>query len=57
MPQLLGIALIGGVVWLAYRAISKQMAKVGEELREAERNAKPVPLKRDDDGIFRPDEE
>ena len=57
MPQLIGLVLVGGAVWLACRAVSKQMKKVGEELRRAEQKAKPVPLKRDDDGVFRPDQE
>lgn len=56
MPQLIAIALVGGAAWLAWRALRKEMARVGEELHEAERvrNDSPTRLERGPDGVWRP---
>ena len=55
MPQLLGIALIGGAIWLGYRALKKEMARVADEVRKAEvkENGK-TELKQGEDGVYRP---
>ena len=57
MPQILAIALIGGVAWFAVRAFRKEMARVGEEVRrqEAKSAAKEIePLEQGKDGVYRP---
>ena len=60
MPQLIGIALVGGVIWFGYRALKREMERIGRETREAERKAKEAKrgkeLVRGDDGVFRPEE-
>ena len=57
MPQLIGIALIGGVIWYGYRAFKREMERIGKETREAEAKAKSgTVLKPDEDGVYRPDE-
>ena len=55
MPQLIAMALIGGVLWYGYRAFTKQMAKAAEELRKAEAEEKSkTELKLGKDGVYRP---
>ena len=55
MPQLLAIALIGGVVWYAYRAFKKEMARVAEEVQRAEaKKEEQSKLVQGEDGIYRP---
>lgn len=61
MPQLIGLALLGAVVWFGYRALKREMERIGRETREAERQAEEAKrgkeLVRGDDGVFRPDGE
>jgi hypothetical protein len=57
MPQLLALALIGGVVFFAVRGFRRQMKSVGEEMErrekmKAEKDVKP--LRQDPDGVYRP---
>lgn len=57
MPQLIAIALVGGVVWVAWRALQREMARVGDELADRERTKsaeKVEHLERDADGVYRP---
>ncbi|MEM7289753.1 MAG: hypothetical protein AAF412_05205 [Pseudomonadota bacterium] len=55
MPQLIGIALIGGVIWYGYRALKREMERVGRETRKAEAKAtSKTVLRQDDDGVYRP---
>jgi hypothetical protein len=57
MPQLIAIGLIGGLVWYGYRAFKRQMAAVGEELnqRQRDKNMKTVDaLEKGQDGVYRP---
>ena len=58
MPQLIGLALIGGVVWYGYRAFKREMERIGRETREAELRAKEAKqgkeLVRGKDGVYRP---
>ncbi len=57
MPQLVAIALIGGVVWYAWRALKREMARIGNEVAEQEHKsaAKHAPvLEKGADGVYRP---
>lgn len=57
MPQLIAVALIGGVIWYGYRAFKREMERVGRETREADLNAKKddaMPLQKGEDGVYRP---
>ncbi len=55
MPQLIGLALVGGLLWYGYRAFKREMERVGKETREAEAKAKSkTMLKQDEDGVYRP---
>lgn len=55
MPQLIGLALVGGVLWYGYRAFKREMERIGKETREAEAKAKAkTVLKQDEDGVYRP---
>ncbi|WP_350332907.1 hypothetical protein [Coralliovum pocilloporae] len=56
MIQLLPAALIGAAGYLAYKAVRKEMKRVGDEIREADRKANHIPtLERDPEtGIYRP---
>lgn len=58
MPQLIAIGLIGGVVWYGYKALKREMARINEETRKAEKKAKSKTiLKQDKDGVYRPMDE
>ena len=58
MPQLIAIGLIGGVVWYGYKALKREMARINEETRKAEKKAKSKTiLKQDKDGVYRPVDE
>lgn len=58
MPQLIAIGLIGGVVWYGYKALKREMARINEETRSAEKKAKSKTiLKQDKDGVYRPVDE
>lgn len=58
MPQLIGLALLGGVAWYGYRALKREMERIGRETREAERKAKEArrgkELVPDENGVYRP---
>ncbi len=55
MPQLIGIALIGGLVWYGYRALKREMERINRETRDAEAKAKSKTiLRQDEDGVYRP---
>ena len=56
MPQLIALALVGGVAWYAWRVFQKEMARVGGQLRDAEkvRNDQPTQLEKGPDGVWRP---
>lgn len=55
MPQLIGLALIGLVVWYGYRSLKREMERINKETREAEAKAKSkTVLKQDKDGVYRP---
>lgn len=55
MPQLIGLALVGGVLWYGYRAFKREMERIGKETREAEARAKDKTiLRQDEDGVYRP---
>jgi hypothetical protein len=57
MPQLVAIALIGGVIWYAWRALKREMGRIGNEVAEHEHKAaaKKAPvLEKGPDGVYRP---
>ena len=55
MPQLIAVALIGGVIWYGYRAFKREMERVGRETRAAEKSkSNSQPLQKGDDGVYRP---
>lgn len=55
MPQLLGIALLGVLLWYGYRVFKREMERVGRETRAAEARAKAkTVLKPGEDGVYRP---
>lgn len=58
MPQLIGLALIGGVLWYGYRALKREMERINRETREAERQAEEAKhgkeLVPDENGVYRP---
>ena len=55
MPQLIVLALVGGAAWYGYKAIKREMDRVGRQTREAEvKKQSPVKLTQDEDGVFRP---
>jgi hypothetical protein len=57
MPQLVAVALIGGVVWYAWRVLKREMARIGREVAEQEdrKAAKEATvLEKGEDGVYRP---
>lgn len=57
MPQLLALALVGGVVYYGYRVFKKEMQRVAAELDAAEEQQSPKKvtiLHKDEDGVYRP---
>ena len=55
MPQLIGVALIGGLLWYGYRALKREMERVGKETRKAEvKSKKGTELEEGEDGVYRP---
>jgi hypothetical protein len=49
------MALVGGVLWFAWRAFKRQVARVAEELHRNEKPARDVAtLERGEDGVYRP---
>ena len=58
MPQLIAIVLIGGVAWFAWRALKREMARVGEQLRDEETaraEREGTRLEAGEDGVYRPE--
>lgn len=56
MPQLIGLALAGVAVWVGYKFIRREMARVGEELRKAaadKSEPKSQSLEEGPDGVYR----
>jgi len=54
MPQLIALGLIGGVVWYGWRALKKEVVRINEETRKAEKKSRTVtPLQQDEDGVYR----
>jgi len=56
MPQLIAVALIGGLGWYAWRAFKREMTRVGEQLHDNEppREKQVMSLERGEDGVYRP---
>ena len=57
MPQLIAIALIGFLAFYAWRALKREMGRIGNELgeQEAARNLKDAAaLEKGPDGVYRP---
>lgn len=57
MPQLVAVALIGGVIWYAWRVLRREMARIGREVAEQENKkaAKDATvLEKGEDGVYRP---
>jgi hypothetical protein len=57
MPQLVAVALIGGVIWYAWRVLRREMARIGREVAEQESKqaAKDATvLEKGEDGVYRP---
>jgi hypothetical protein len=57
MPQLVAIALIGGVVWYAWRVLRREMARIGREVAEQESkkaSKDATILEKGEDGVYRP---
>lgn len=60
MPQILALALVGGVVYYGYKVFKKEMKRVAAELDEAEQKKNPkevTVLQKDEDGVYRPKED
>ena len=58
MPQLITIALVGGILWFGYRAFKREMERVGRKMRENNsRQDSTAVLKKGEDGIYRPTNE
>ncbi|MCB1439506.1 MAG: hypothetical protein H6888_06145 [Nitratireductor sp.] len=55
MPQLIALALVGGLGWYAWKTLRREMDRIGQEVREAENKSKQVPdLELGPDGVYRP---
>ncbi|MCC2112795.1 MAG: hypothetical protein KDJ16_12240 [Hyphomicrobiales bacterium] len=56
MPQIVLVALIGAGLWIGWKALKKEMARVDTRLRETKTTEKdPVKLEKDPEtGIYRP---
>ncbi len=55
MPQLIAVALVGGLLWYGYRIFRREMERVGRETREAENKASNrTELEEGEDGVYRP---
>lgn len=58
MAQLIGVALIGGLLWYGYRALKREMDRISTETRKAKRKADEAKrgkeLVRGEDGVYRP---
>lgn len=54
MPQVIALGLVGGLAWFAWRAFSREMARIGEELKRQQGSRDVTPLKQGEDGVYRP---
>jgi hypothetical protein len=57
MPQFIAVALIGGVVWYAWRALKREMGRIGREMAEQEQKSATkdaTVLEKGEDGVYRP---
>lgn len=57
MPQLLIFAVVAGVALFAVRAVSREMNRVGDQLRRQDAKKDelaPMPLEEGSDGVYRP---
>ena len=58
MPQLIGLAIVGGLLWYGYRALKREMERISAGTRAAERKAEEAKhgkeLVRGEDGVYRP---
>ena len=54
MPQLIAIALVGGLVFYAYRAFKREMERVGRETEKADKKRPGKSLQEGEDGVYRP---
>lgn len=57
MPQLIAIGLIGGLVYYAWRALKREMARIGDEVASKEKPNAPLSgtiLEKGPDGVYRP---
>lgn len=57
MPQLIALALIGLVVWYAWQALKREMARVGEDVKQDEEprpQRQVTALEKGEDGVYRP---
>ncbi|MEM7302417.1 MAG: hypothetical protein AAF468_15140 [Pseudomonadota bacterium] len=61
MPQLIFLAAAGVAVWFGYKAIKKEMARVGAQVREAEKTTAQGGMKEigdlekdPDTGVYKP---
>ena len=58
MPQLIAMALIGILVFYAWRALRREMDRIGNEVDESERvksqSQSPAQLEKGPDGVYRP---
>ena len=55
MPQLIALALVGGVVWIGYRALKRELAKIQREAQKHKPKAPPKTiLQEGEDGVYRP---
>jgi len=57
MPQLIAIALVGGLVFYAYRAFKREMERVGRETEKAEKKSSGKALQKGSDGVYRPSDD
>ena len=57
MPQMIALALLGGLGWYAWRAFRREMDRIGAQVADEERKrtAKEVTvLEEGPDGVYRP---
>lgn len=57
LPRLILLGLGAAALWYGYKIVKREVARVREELRNAEVNksedAKIQPLEKDEDGVYR----
>ncbi len=61
MPQLIAVALVGGLVWYAWRAFKREMARIAADIETQEKKkrgpADVTVLEKGKDGVYRPKDE